>query len=162
LNGCGTTTCPSGYVSTCVPVTVPEYAYAAADQGTADAAAQAALAAAAQAAGSSATCIPKCTFTYDPSITLYNTPMITAQSGTLNFDFPFQVPTNGYNSGTLGTLGSSCAPSVQRPVVITEKNNANRSWQLTFNPSGTVTILLWTGTAPLTTAHIELVGSVAQ
>jgi len=163
MSGYGTTSCPSGYQSTQVPVTIAAYAYAAADKTTANSLANAALITAEQAAGQSATCVRLCSFTWASAITNPYSYTVTAPSTTLNFNFTFQAPSStGFTQGTLGTIGSSCVPSGQRLVSVHEGNNTNRVWDVTITQAGVVSIRLTSGTAPTNNNHpVQIVGSVS-
>jgi len=157
-----TKTCPTGYVSTVVPVAISAYAYAAADKGTANTLANNALLAAEAAA--TPTCIPACTFTWASNITNTYITSVSVSGSTLSFHFQWQSPTTTpWTGGTIGTIGASCAPSGQRSTTIVEGNNSGRTWNLSISNTGAVSLSLVSGNGPTTSTHpVDIIGSVPK
>ena len=63
----------------------------------------------------------------------------------------FLPETNGWSSGTLGTIvGSACIPTSTQTVYVTDGSNSQRTWQVTISTNGSVSVRQQGGPATTT------------
>lgn len=114
-------------------------------------------------ANTNGACTASCSFVWSSSgfgIGSTYSSLVTSNGTTGSFQFAFSPSFNGYTGGQIGTInGSLCIPSATRTLTVTDGNSSSRTWNITINNFGVVTISLASGTAPTTTTVIALNGT---
>ena len=140
--------CPAGQTGSTVTYTVPAYQYSS-YVSQADANQQAINLVTANGqnyANSTGTCTTSCGFTWTSGLNAYES-TVSSSGSTGTFDLVFS-PSSTFSSGTIGTINGSCKPSATRFVTVTDGATPGRTWNMTINTSGSISISLGSGTAP--------------
>lgn len=154
--------CPSGQVGSNEPYYVPKYKYqSTVDQATADQLATNDVAANGQGhANSVGGCSTVCSFTPAGGMSFLNA-SITSNGTNTSFQFVFNSPSSLYNGGTLGTISTACRPSTIQNLTVVDGSNSSRSWNVSIQTNGSVSISLASGPTGYT-SPIYLAGSYPQ
>ena len=154
--------CTGGQIGGSVIYNIAAYKYySSVSQAAADQQAQDDVNANGQAyANANGTCSIVCGFNWTASITNHPTTSVSSSGTTVNFNLTFVAPTNGYTSGTIGTITGGCIPTGTRSLNVTDGSSSSRHWNVTINTSGSVSISMTSGTAPTNSyPPVVLIGS---
>jgi hypothetical protein len=139
--------CAAGQTGSTVTYTVPAYQYSSyISQADANQQAINQVNAGGQTyANANGTCTTSCGFSWTSGLNAYQS-SVSSSGGTGTFNLVFS-PSSSFSSGTIGSITGSCAPSGTRFLTVQDGATSGRSWNMTINTSGSISISLASGSA---------------